>query len=65
MNQEGWAALEELAMTKGARDRHRALETLAAYAFGRPTQYIAGEPDPEVPPVQVTVVFDKPDTDQV
>ena len=61
MNREGWDMLEEVARERHGRDRLRALETIAAYAVGRPTQPISGDVDPEAPPIQVTVTFDKPE----
>jgi hypothetical protein len=63
MDREGWQVLEEIARAKGGRDQLKAIETLAAYAYGRPTQPLSGDADPETPPIQVTVTFDKPDAD--
>jgi hypothetical protein len=60
-DKEGWAALEDIARTKNARDRMKALEMIFAYGYGKPTQPISGDPAEEAPPIEVTVVFDKPD----
>jgi hypothetical protein len=40
--------------------RFRALELLAAYAYGRPTLPLAGDPEPDAAPIEVTVTFDNP-----
>jgi hypothetical protein len=63
MERKGWAVLEEIATTQRDRDSIKAVELMAAYGYGRPTQPISGDADPELPPIQVTVVFDKPDAD--
>lgn len=59
MSKTGWATLEELASDSKSPHRYRALELLAAYAFGRPTLPVAGDADPEMAPVRVTVTFDR------
>jgi hypothetical protein len=64
MDRKGWQVLEELATTPRDRDRLKALELMAAYGYGRPTQPVSGDIDPEVPPVQVTVTFDKPGAEE-
>jgi len=40
MTAEGWEHLKEIARAKRHRDRYRALELIAAYAFGKPTNKI-------------------------
>jgi hypothetical protein len=59
MSKSGWATLEQLATDPTSPHRFRALELLAAYAYGRPTQSPAGDPDPDMPPMVVTVMFDR------
>jgi hypothetical protein len=59
MAKSGWDALEEMANDKRSPHRYRAVALLAAYAHGHPTQPIAGDADPDMPPVQVTVTFDR------
>ena len=44
MDDEGWEHLYELATTKN-RDQRAALELISAYAYGKPTQPIAGDDD--------------------
>lgn len=63
MDRYGWGVLEDLATAKGGRDQLRAVELMAAYGYGRPTQPVSGDADPETPPLRVTVVFDKPDAE--
>jgi hypothetical protein len=63
MDRKGWQVLESVATDGVDRDRMKAIELLSAYGYGRPTQPVSGDVDPEVPPLQVTVVFDKPDAD--
>jgi hypothetical protein len=63
MQRRGWDALEEMANNKTSRDRFRSIELIAAYGYGRPTQPISGDAEPEPAPVRVTVVFDKPEAD--
>jgi hypothetical protein len=63
MQRRGWDALEEMASNKTSRDRFRSIELIAAYGYGRPTLPISGDPDTEMPPIEVTVVFDKPEAD--
>lgn len=50
MTEEGWDLLAAMARTPG-KDQRPALELIAAYAYGRPTQPIAG--DDELPAVHV------------
>lgn len=59
MTKSGWAALEEMANDKRSPHRYRAVALIAAYAHGHPTQPIAGDADPDMPPVRVTVTFDR------
>jgi len=61
MDSKGWRQLEDMAMDRKSPHRFRALELLAAYAYGRPTQPIGGDPDPDEPPVRVTITFDRAD----
>jgi hypothetical protein len=59
MDAKGWKQLEEMAMDKAGPHHYRALELMAAYAYGRPTLPLAGDSDPDAPPVLVTVHFDR------
>lgn len=59
MSRSGWSVLEEMANDKKSPHRYRAVALLAAYAHGHPTQPIAGDADPDMPPVRVTVTFDR------
>lgn len=51
MDEAGWGHLVQMATTPG-RDQRPALELLAAYGYGKPTQPIAG--DDEHAPIQLT-----------
>jgi len=57
MQARGWTRLERMASGRGPH-AFLAMQLLAAYAYGRPTQPVSGDPDPAAPPVRVTVVFD-------
>jgi hypothetical protein len=59
MTKTGWATLEAMACDPKSPHRFRALELLAAYAYGRPTLPLAGDPEPDAAPLEVTVTFDK------
>jgi hypothetical protein len=59
MSKTGWATLEAMANNVKSPHQYRALELITAYAYGRPTQPIAGDADPETPAVRVTVTFDR------
>ena len=63
MTKTGWGALEDMANDPESVHRFRALELIAAYAHGRPTQLIAGDPDAEIAPMIITVAFDHADQD--
>jgi len=52
-----------VSLRKTSRDRFRSIELIAAYGYGRPTQPISGDAEPEPAPLRVTVVFDKPEAD--
>jgi hypothetical protein len=65
MTKSGWAALEDMAADPKSPHRFRALELMAAYAYGRPTQLVAGDADPDAAPVLVTVTFDRADNDSL
>jgi hypothetical protein len=66
MQKSGWAQLQGLAMDPTSQHHFRALELIAAYAVGRPTQPVSGDPDPDMPPLRVTVTFDRAeDTDSL
>jgi hypothetical protein len=60
MSKSGWAQLEHLASDATSPHHFRAIELILAYAHGRPTQPLAGDADPDMPPMTVTVLFDKP-----
>lgn len=59
MAKTGWDTLEKMASNPNSPHQYRALELITAYAHGRPTQPIAGDPDADMPPVRVTVTFDR------
>ena len=59
MSRTGWTTLEQLATDAKSPHHFRALELVAAYAYGRPTQPVGGDTDPDVAPVRVTVTFDR------
>lgn len=63
MHKTGWATLEQLATDPKSMHQMRALELVAAYGYGRPTQPVSGDPDSDMPPIQVTVTFDRADTE--
>lgn len=52
MREEGWQHLVNLARTKG-KDQRYALELIAHYAYGKPTQPIAG--DDEFEPLRILI----------
>jgi hypothetical protein len=62
MAKTGWDTLENMAGDPASPHRYRALELLAAYAVGRPTQPVSGDPADDMPPVRVTVTFDRAET---
>lgn len=64
MSKRGWSTLEEMASNHKSPHQYRALELITAYAYGRPTQPIAGDADPEQPPLRVTVTFDRAEDHQ-
>jgi hypothetical protein len=59
MTKTGWATLEAMASDPKSPHRFRALELLAVYAYGRPTLPLAGDPEPDAAPIQMTVTYDK------
>lgn len=58
MQKDGWAALEGMANDPDSPHRFKSLELIGAYAYGKPTQPLSGDPDPDMPPIAVTVQFD-------
>jgi hypothetical protein len=58
MSRHGWATLEHLASDASSPHHFRALELLLVYGYGKPTQPIIN--DTEAPPMQVTLVFERP-----
>lgn len=58
METEGWAILQDMARDKKGRDRQRAIELLAAYAYGKPatTVKIGGDEDNPTPIRYIAVV---------
>jgi hypothetical protein len=61
MGSKGWKQLEAMATDATSPHHYRAIELMAAYAYGRPTVPVSGDPDPDMPPVHVTVTFDRAD----
>jgi hypothetical protein len=59
MEKSGWNTLQNIATDPKSLHQLRALELVAAYGYGRPTQPVSGDPDPDMPPVRVTVTFDR------
>ncbi len=52
MSGEGWAALEQMARDPKSPFRFRALELIANYAYGKPTQLVGGD---EENPLKIVV----------
>jgi hypothetical protein len=59
MTKAGRSTLEEMASDPKSPHRYRALELIASYAYGHPTQPVSGDADSDLPPVQVSISFDK------
>jgi hypothetical protein len=64
MEKTGWGTLQTIATDPDSIHQMRALELVAAYGYGRPTQPVSGDPDPDMPPVRVTVTFDRAEDSQ-
>ncbi|HEY8694846.1 MAG TPA: hypothetical protein VIR57_19120 [Chloroflexota bacterium] len=64
METKGWKQLEDLATSSKTPHQAKALELIASYAYGKPTQPISGDPDPDMPAIRVSVDFDRADPDE-
>lgn len=56
MQKDGWPALENMANDPDSPHRFKSLELIGAYAYGKPTQPVAGDDD--AVPIHVSVTFD-------
>lgn len=63
MQKDGWAALEGMANDPDSPHRFKSIELIGAYAYGKPTQPVGGDLDPDSPPLRVSVTFDHANQD--